>query len=139
MGWVSTPSPVTKLGPGEQREVPITIQPPRSPESRAGRHTFKIQIISQSAPDQMVEAECTLTIAAYSKFTSELQPGRVDAGQIAQINVRNEGNVRETFMLSWKSHEDQLAFAVGKVEDDQWIFEETKTHEVRVPEGKSVR
>ncbi|MDX1811982.1 MAG: histidinol dehydrogenase, partial [Gammaproteobacteria bacterium] len=33
---------------------------------------------------------------------------------------------------------DQLAFEVGSVENDQWTFNEAQTHEVRVPEGKTV-
>jgi len=138
MGWVSTPSPVTKLGPGEQREIPITIQPPRGPESRAGRHSFSVQIVSDSAPDQIVEADCTLTIAAFSKFSSELQPPRMEAVQNGQISITNEGNVRETCTITWQSHEDKLDFEVGTVEDDQWVFNKTKLHEVRVPEGKTV-
>jgi len=137
MGWVSTPSPVTKLGPGEKREIPITIQPPRSPESRAGRHAFTIQIISTAAPDKPVEADCTLTIAAFSKFSSDLQPPRMDAVQNGQITVKNEGNVRDAFTITWQSHEDQLAFEVGTVENDQWVFNQTKLHEVRIPEGKT--
>lgn len=138
MGWVSTSSPVTRLDAGGQREIPITIQPPRAPESRAGRHAFTIQIISKSAPDQTVEADCTLTIAAFSKFSSTLQPARMEAVQNGQISVTNEGNVRETFKISWRSHEDQLAFEVGSYENEEWVFEEAKIHEVRVPEGKSV-
>ncbi len=138
MGWVSTSSPVTTLEAGQQREIPITIQPPRAPESRAGRHPFKIQIDSQSAPDQAVEADCTLTIAAFSKFNSELQTQRIEAVQNGQLKVTNQGNVRETVAISWQSHEDKLAFEVGRVENDQWVFSETKIHEVRVPEGQSV-
>lgn len=34
MGWVSTPSPITKIEPGESKEIPVSISPPRSPESR---------------------------------------------------------------------------------------------------------
>jgi len=138
MGWVSTSSPVTTLDAGEQRDIPITIQPPRAPESRAGRHTFTIEIVSKSAPDQTAQADCTLTIAAFSKFSSELQPTRMEAVQNGQLTVANEGNVRETFAISWRSHEDQLAFEVGAYENDAWVFTETKLHELRVPEGKAV-
>jgi hypothetical protein len=138
MGWVSTSSPVTKLGAGEQREIPITVQPPRAPESRAGRHTFVIKILSDSAPDQEAEADCTLTIAAFSKLSSDLQPTRMEAVQNGEVEIVNEGNVRESVTLTWQSHEDQLAFEVGSVENNEWVFRETKRHEVRVPEGKTV-
>jgi len=138
MGWVSTSSPVTTLEAGEQREIPITIQPPRASESRAGRHPFVIRIVSDSAPDQEAEADCTLTIAAFSKIRSDLQPVRMEAVQNGQVEISNEGNVRESVTLTWQSHEDQLAFEVGTVENDEWIFSETKRYEVRVPEGKTI-
>jgi hypothetical protein len=138
MGWVSTSSPITTLDAGEQREIPITIQPPRAPESRAGRHSFTVDFISKSAPDQTAQAKCTLTIAAFSKFDSELQPTRMDTGQNGQLTIDNEGNVRETFSISWRSHEDQLSFEVGNYENEVWVFSETKRQEVRVPEGKTV-
>ncbi len=138
MGWVSTSSPTTTLDAGQQREIPITIQPPRAPESRAGRHPFTIKIDSQEAPDQTTEADCTLTIAAFSKFESELQTKRIEATQNGQIKVTNQGNVRETVAITWQSHGDQLAFEVGQVENNQWVFSDAKTHEVRVPEGQSV-
>jgi len=124
MGWVSTSSPVTTLDAGEQREIPITVRPPRAPESRAGRHTFTIEFSSKDAPEQTAEVECTLTIAAYSKFSSALQPARMDAEQNGQISAKNEGNVRETFTISWRSHEDQLAFEVGTYENQEWVFNE---------------
>ena len=137
MGWVSTSSPVTKLEPGEKREIPITIQPPRAPESRAGRHAFRVRFTSEASPDEPIEAECTLTIAAFSEFSSDLQPPRMEATQNAQITVKNEGNIRETYTITWQSHEDKLDFEVGKVENNAWIFTKTKLHEVRVPEGKT--
>ena len=46
VSWVSTSSPVTRLEPGEQKEVILTILPPRDAQSKAGRHTFKLTVTS---------------------------------------------------------------------------------------------
>jgi WD40 repeat protein len=62
----------------------------------------------------------------------------MEAVQNGQVEITNEGNVRENVTLTWQSHEDQLLFEVGSIENDEWIFRETKRQEVRVPEGKTV-
>ncbi len=137
MGWVSTSSPVTKLEPGEKREIPITLHPPRAPESRAGRHVFNVRFASDASPAELASVECTLTIAAFSEFSSSLQPARMEAAQNAQITIKNEGNIREVYTITWQSHEDQLDFEVGRVENNDWVFSKTKMHEMRIPEGSS--
>lgn len=46
--------------PGEQCEVSIAIQPPRSSKSRAGRYPISIRVSSQEAEDQVAEVKSTL-------------------------------------------------------------------------------
>jgi hypothetical protein len=69
--WISVPSPLAHLAPGEQREMMLTVQPPAFPEGRAGRHALVIHVASQSAPAEAVEETCTLTVAALEV------PGRI--------------------------------------------------------------
>ena len=110
-GWISTPSPVTKLEPGEEREIPVTVAPQRAPESRAGRHPFVVQVTSEEFPDQIVTQEAILTLGAFSQFESDLQPqASLEALQNAQVEISNQGNVHESFQITWQSDEDLLAF-----------------------------
>ena len=46
-GWVSTPSPVTELEASEEKEIPVTISPPRASES-SGRTTSLSYSLGQS-------------------------------------------------------------------------------------------
>jgi hypothetical protein len=62
--WVSVPSPLIHLAPGEQREMALTVQPPAFPDGRAGRYSLVIQVASQQRPAEVVEKTCTLTVAA---------------------------------------------------------------------------
>jgi TolB protein len=124
VSWVSTSSPVTRLAPGEQKEVVLTILPPRDPQSKAGRHAFNLIISSQEAPDQTAKVGGTLTVAAYSKFSCEIDPPLVDEGQPARILVHNQGNIQETYTLTWLSEDDVLEFEPGS------------TRELKVPAGK---
>jgi serine/threonine protein kinase len=108
--WVTSASPEIQLLPGSQKDVAVTIQPPLSPKSRAGRYPLAIRASSLDAPDQVSEARVILTVTAFSKFTSEMKPQRIQAGQNAQINVHNDGNTPETYTILWDDRAEELAF-----------------------------
>lgn len=148
-GWVSTPAVMNRLTPGEQREVSVTIQPPRAPQSEAGRNPFSLQVTSREAPGEVAEVACTLTIGTFTEFTSELNPQMLDAGQSALIMVNNQGNARESFNLSWESQTDELIFEAvqpqappAPVAPDQAappaekVFAPVASQRLRVPAGE---
>jgi len=110
VSWVSTSAPIAHLAPGDQRELVLNIQPPRAPQTRAGRNPFKVVVSSQSAPDQRVEIDCTMTVAAYTQFRCELDPPRIRAGQPAHLTVVNLGNIQDVYTLTWLSEGDALMF-----------------------------
>jgi len=124
VNWISTPSPITQLNPGDQKEITLTVQPPRSSHSRAGRHSLSLRVISQQAPEQVAEVECTLTVSAFSKFQSELRPIRIETGQTARVMVENQGNIQEIFNLIWQGDGADLE------------FEPTQTQTLRVSPGE---
>jgi hypothetical protein len=111
LGWITASSASTPLSPGQHQEVTLTIQPPRSGESGAGRHPFKILAASQAVPGQVAVAECILTIAIFSEFSGELRPQQVEAGQPARVMVENLGNIQQAFTLTWQSPDDGLEFS----------------------------
>ncbi len=122
--WVSATSASTPLSPGQQQEVTLTIQPPRSGEGGAGRHPFKILAASQAAPGQVAVADCILTIATFSQFIGELRPQRFEAGEPARVVVENQGNIQQAFALTWQSPDQGLE------------FEPAPTQELRIPPGE---
>ncbi|MFN2234340.1 MAG: transporter substrate-binding domain-containing protein [Anaerolineales bacterium] len=136
-GWISTPSPVTELDPGEEKEIRVTVSPPRASESQAGVKSITVKLVSEQNPEQAVIQECVLTIGSYTKFTSELQPDPpIDAQQNAQINITNDGNVDQTFQIDWHSEEDLLAFELWQQEGEEVVFNEVETHTLAVEPGK---
>ena len=60
--WVSTNTPVSRLFPGEEKEITLTIQAP--PSQRTGRYPFTISATSRTEPVEIDEVECTVTLAA---------------------------------------------------------------------------
>ncbi len=122
--WVFASAASTPLSPGQQQEVTLSVQPPRSLESGAGRHPFQILAASQAAPGQVTAAQCALTIATFSQFSCEVRPQRVAAAQPARVTVENRGNIQQAFTLDWHSPSDALS------------FEPAPTQELRVPPGQ---
>jgi Tol biopolymer transport system component/uncharacterized membrane protein len=108
--WISTNSPLTKLEPGNSKEVIVTIHVPRSPQAPAGRLSFAIQFTSQAFPDQRVEVSCILTISAFSQFSASLEPTTLEGGQFGQVTLNNEGNTADTYSLNFQSSGNLLIF-----------------------------
>ncbi len=110
INWISTQTPIVQLEPGEKKEIQLMIHPPLSPSSKGGRNPFRIKLISQMTPEDTVELDCVLTITPYSTFQANLQPEQGEAEQTIKLTVENQGNVDQSFNLSWKSAEDELLF-----------------------------
>jgi hypothetical protein len=122
--WIPTQPPLTQLMPGQQQEVSLTIHPPRSSQSRAGRYPISIRVSSQDDPNQTAEVKATLTVSAFSDFSSNLHPQRVRAGKNARITVDNQGNTQSAFELDFKDRAAELNFKPPRVQ-------------LQVPEGQS--
>ena len=90
----------------------MTIRPPRSVSNRAGRYPVRIRSQSE-ATGLLVERRCTLTVAAFTEFSLELDPEWMYAGEAGRISVENEGNIQEAFALRWQSLNDELEFEPG--------------------------
>jgi uncharacterized repeat protein (TIGR01451 family) len=108
--WMPGRIPAYNLPAGTQRDVQVTFQAPRTPESRAGRHSVKVRVTSQNTPNQVIELRITLTIAAYTRFVSELKTPQLEAGRIGQVVIHNQGNLPDTFSLALDDKGQELTF-----------------------------
>ena len=121
--WIASDTSAIALMPGSQQEVTLVIQPPRSPQSKAGRYPLVVTATSQDDSSQFAEAKITLTVTAYFQFASELFPQKIRTGQAGRITVRNLGNTQDQFRLAWKDRADEIDFKSNQAQ-------------VNVPEGK---
>jgi hypothetical protein len=121
--WLATPPAFITLGPGQQQQVALAIQPPSTLQSRAGQYPIQIGANSQATGGQVAMAACTLTVGAQTGFSSAMHPQRLAAGKPGQVTVENQGNVEEAFTLTWRGDNDDLLFNPGP------------TQELRVPAG----
>jgi Tol biopolymer transport system component len=108
--WVKFSTPEVSLAAGEQKGITLSIHPSLAWQSRAGQHTFTLHIASQVNPENAVSVQCTLMVATYTQFRCLVKPPRLMADQPAQIVVSNQGNVAQTYTITWESSGDALAF-----------------------------
>ncbi len=97
--WVSITPTVITLPPGQEREVVITVQPPRSPQSLAQAHNLALHITEQFSSKPINASQQIVTIAPYSDFQSQLWPQEISGEQITQITLQNLGNTTENFTI----------------------------------------
>jgi Tol biopolymer transport system component len=109
-GWILTNSTLTNLLPNESLEIQLTLRVPRSPQAAAGRNPFTIQFTSELFPTQSTDVDCILTIGSFLQFSTSLEPGTLQAGQLGQIIIDNEGNTADSYSLSFQSPENELIF-----------------------------
>ena len=114
--WVTVPAKPIQMMPGDQNESTILIHPPRAHQSRAGRYPLTISVTSQDAPEQFVETQAVLTVASFAQFASELSPQKLRASETGRVTVRNQGNIQESFSLTWKDRGNELTFTPPKAQ-----------------------
>lgn len=99
-----------KLKPRDQKELILVLKPPRSPQSRAGRHTLLLRVSGALDPSQASEARLSLTVAPFRQFRAVLEPERVQEGQPVHISVGNLGNMPESFTILYQSPDAKVTF-----------------------------
>jgi serine/threonine protein kinase len=109
--WVLISPELVQLAPGEQREISLTFQPPRSPQSRAGRYPLTVRVADQAPGSVGTEARGTLTVTAYSRFSSRLNKTILHSGETGQITISNLGNTQSSFNINFSDPEGELIFA----------------------------
>jgi serine/threonine protein kinase len=114
--WVTVPTRPVSLAPGEQKQVSITLHPPRDAHSRLGRYPLSVSVASQSHPGQYSETALELSVTAFSLFTSDLFPSRLRLGQTGRVSIHNQGNAPTIFSLSWRDPSNQLVFTPPKAQ-----------------------
>jgi pSer/pThr/pTyr-binding forkhead associated (FHA) protein len=123
--WVKNlPGQPLRCMPGEEQMVSLVIQPPRAPQSRAGRYPLAVVVTSQEDPSQVMRSTSTLTVTPYRLFSGQLYPERVRAGKSSWVRMANQGNMPETFEITWSDQANELVF-------------EPSQARIKVEEGKS--
>lgn len=111
--WVKAPDQKVKLNPRESQTLALTIDVPRSPESRAGEYPVTIRATSQSEGLDMRAQEVRWTVRPFSGSSLSIEPpttvvARRRASYI--LTLHNDGNTPTEYTLRGEDKEGALDY-----------------------------
>jgi pSer/pThr/pTyr-binding forkhead associated (FHA) protein len=106
--WVKLGLREVTLGPGDQSEIMITIQPPRSTQTRPGRYPLTVRVAMKDDPNRALEAVREIDVVGYSALAMVVQEGRQNG--LYHLAVQNQGNMPTGIQLGGYNRERLLSY-----------------------------
>jgi eukaryotic-like serine/threonine-protein kinase len=97
--WLSLPESFVRVPAGDSVTIRVAIQPPRRPETPAGRQRFRVELVSQRYPDLEMAYSASLSLEAFEAFEVSLQAREVKLPGIARVKIENQGNADAEYSL----------------------------------------
>ncbi|GGJ64292.1 hydrolytic protein [Streptomyces lacrimifluminis] len=116
--WTTVEPARVSLYPGTSETVTIRLEPPRSPEIRAGELPLAIRVLPTEHPDAVRVPETIVHIEAFHELRTELRPRR-RRGWLRgryRLAVRNEGNTPVRVGFTPGQAGEELAFTFNPAE-----------------------
>ena len=109
--WISLSPATANLMPGDRRTLTLAVHPPRSSETPAGRHRYRLLVRSTANPDEELAATGQIQVGAYEAFALDMQPSRLQNGEKTRLLVHNQGNAPATYTFSGRDPAGTIRFA----------------------------
>ncbi len=103
--WVKLPDSFVKVAAGETATIPLIIHPPRHSNSPAGRHRFRIELISQRYGGMEPAITGIITVGTFESFEMTMEPRRLKLPEIVRVTIRNTGNSANDFSIIGRNPE----------------------------------
>ena len=130
--WVGIDPSNWKLKAGEVANGMLTILPPRTSTSRAGRYPFTILVKSEHAPEQNVSINCILTVSAFTEIKAQLLAADPKRELPARIQIFNQSNMPASVQVGWDSPQKTLAFEPSEPKQVSLALDESTNVEYKV-------
>jgi uncharacterized membrane protein len=105
--WLTIPTPVLHLAPGEAKLVTLIVQAPAISDGRVGQYPLDVRAVSQRDPKRSAIARSVLMVAAYqSKGRISVMLGSIHFAITPGTNIdipillQNRGDELDSFRLS---------------------------------------
>ncbi|MFI9250043.1 hydrolytic protein [Streptomyces sp. NPDC053069] len=137
--WATVEPERVSLYPGTSETVTIRLDPPRSPEVRAGDLPLGVRVLPAEHPEAVTVPETTVHIEEFHELRAQVLPRR-RRGWLRgryRLAVRNEGNspARVVFTPEQPGEELRFGFTPGELNLEPGESAETR---LRVRTGKPV-
>ncbi|MEU5098502.1 hydrolytic protein [Streptomyces sp. NPDC020996] len=116
--WTTVEPARVSLYPGTSETVTIRLEPPRSPEIRAGEMPLAVRVLPTEHPEAVRVPETTVHVAEFHELRTELLPRR-RRGWLRgryRLAVRNGGNTPVQVGFTPGQAGEELAFAFSPAE-----------------------
>ncbi|MFP8960476.1 hydrolytic protein [Streptomyces nanhaiensis] len=137
--WSTADPPRVSLYPGTSQTVTIRLEPPRSPEVRAGETPLGVRILPAEHPEAVRVLETTVHVEEFRELHTELAPSR-RRGWLRgryRLAVRNRGNTPVRVGFTPGQPGEELGFAFSPAEPELRPGESVEAG-LRVRTGKPV-
>lgn len=137
--WSTVDPPRVSLYPGTSETVTIRLEPPRSPEVRAGEIPLGVRVLPTEHPESVRVLETTVHVEEFRELSAELVPSRRHGwlrGRYRLV-VRNQGNSPVRVGFTPGQPGEELGFAFTPAEPALEPGESTEVG-LRVRTGKPV-
>ncbi|MFF9484580.1 hydrolytic protein [Streptomyces sp. NPDC014676] len=111
--WTTVEPARVSLYPGTSETVTLRLEPPRSPEIRAGEVPLGVRVLPNEHPDAVRVLETTVHIGEFRELRTELSPRRRRGWLRGRylLAVRNQGNTPVRVRFTPGQAGEELAFA----------------------------
>ncbi|GAA3653547.1 hydrolytic protein [Streptomyces chitinivorans] len=118
--WTTVDPPRISLYPGTSQTVTIRLEPPRSPEVRAGETPLGVRILPAEHPESVRVVETTVHVGEFRELRTELTPGRRHGWLRGRyrLAVRNRGNTPVRVGFTPGQAGEELGFAFSPAEPE---------------------
>ncbi len=111
--WTTVEPARVSLYPGTSETVTLRLEPPRSPEIRAGEMPLGVRVLPNEHPDAVRVLETTVHVGKFRELRTELSPRRRRGWLRGRylLAVRNQGNTPVRVRFTPGQAGEELAFA----------------------------
>ncbi|WP_346009563.1 hydrolytic protein, partial [Streptomyces sp. SID1328] len=116
--WATVEPARVSLYPGTSETVTIRLEPPRSPEVRAGEVPLAVRVLPTEHPEAVRVPESTVRIEEFRELRAEIAPRR-RRGWLRgryRLALRNEGNTPVTLGFTPAQPGEELRFTLKPAE-----------------------
>jgi hypothetical protein len=116
--WTTVEPARVSLYPGTSETVTIRLEPPRSPEIRAGEMPLGVRVLPNEHPESVRVLDTTVTVGDFHELRTELSPRRRRGWLRGRylLAVRNEGNTPVRVRFTPGQPGEELGFAFDPAE-----------------------
>ncbi|MFN2221165.1 MAG: protein kinase domain-containing protein, partial [Candidatus Promineifilaceae bacterium] len=109
--WVTLSHNSLQLMPGASETVYLSIHPPQSSESTAGRRPYRLMVASTIDQAETAGVAGQVTVSPFYQFRADMRPKQLAHGDSCRVLVKNEGNAEATYTIVGRDPAEGVRFA----------------------------